>query len=591
MHKLLTQYFCSYFYIIAGLLTLVHPPALSSLEDEKDPVTSTLLSELSVCGDETSFCLGLKLEIEEGWKIQAPSPDIPNPGSLTMKWQGSENIANIDVHWPEPKEFTTFGEKSLGYNGTILIPIEITRQDRTQPVKIKMQIQYLACSSLCIPLENEFELLIPVAAQSQDSSYAPQIRKSLHVSQEEYDDLSPFALLTLMLGFAFLGGLILNVMPCVLPVLSLKLMSLAKLSHDPKNTHYKSDFLATIAGIFTTMMTFALIAIILKLTGSAVGWGMHFQEPIFLIIMILLMGIFALSLLTSYEISLPGAVQNSLAETERTQKNPFLKEYLAGVFATLLATPCTAPFLGTALSYGLSRPAHEVLLIFAALAFGFATPYFLGLIIPRQYWILPKPGAWMKGLQKVLGIGLVGTMGWLFWVLCNQKGLITVSIVFVSTIVLLVLLWKKNELTKLLGTVAVLTALLTPTFIEEVHENMYEDHWQPFVQADIQKHVKAGKIVFVDVTADWCVNCKVNKALVLNREKVRVLLDSKHVIAMKADWTKADPAISKFLEQYNRPGIPFNIIFGPNNPNGLALPELLTIEKVIKSLEKAGLKV
>lgn len=398
-----------------------------------------------------------------------------------------------------------------------------------------------------------------------------------------------------MLGLALAGGLILNVMPCVLPVLSLKVMSVAKLGGAERRT-VRLSFLASAAGIVTTFLVLAGLAVGLKGLGVAVGWGIQFQQPLFLIGMIVLLSLFAANLFGFFEVRLPGAVSDMGAG--HGAPSSLVEHFGAGVFATLLATPCTAPFLGTAIGFALAAGPLEIAVIFAALGVGMAAPYLALAAAPGFARVLPRPGPWMLTVKKVLGIALTGTAAWLVWVLSAQIGDTGALVVAALMVAALAVLGAKALLSRPRGVVAsslvavlAAAAFAAPYFAPvdtAATDARVTTDWRPFDRAAIPGLVAAGNIVFVDVTADWCVTCLVNKEAVVERGATAEALKRPHVIPMQADWTNPDEGISHYLNSFGRYGIPFNVVYGPGAPEGIVLPELLTQRAVIEALEKAA---
>jgi suppressor for copper-sensitivity B len=395
--------------------------------------------------------------------------------------------------------------------------------------------------------------------------------------------------LAIILLIALLGGLVLNFMPCVLPVLSLKLLAVIDHSAGGRR-ELRAGFLATAGGIIASFLALAGLAIGVKSAGGAVGWGIQFQQPVFLIAMALLLVLFALSLFDRLELNLPGFLSGI---GNRESKRRALNAFLSGAFATLLATPCSAPFVGTALGFALSAGPLEIGAIFAALGLGFAAPYLAVAAVPALARLLPRPGRWMTRLRQALGILLAGTAAWLVLVLVSLVGPNGAAVVALALCLVALLLiaakrgrgWMRPA--ALAAGLIAFAPLLTggPGETAKISASAL---WQPFDEAQIPELIGQGNVVVVDVTADWCLTCKVNKLAVLDREPVARLLHRKGVLARRADWTRPNPAIAAYLEKFGRYGIPFNAVYGPLAPNGIALPELLTADALKQAIEQAG---
>ncbi|MCA8926828.1 MAG: thioredoxin family protein [Alphaproteobacteria bacterium] len=388
----------------------------------------------------------------------------------------------------------------------------------------------------------------------------------------------------LILLVALAGGLILNLMPCVLPVLSIKVLSLVK-HGGGEHGAARASFLATAAGILVSFGLLAAGAIGLREAGVAVGWGMQFQEAWFIAFMALVCVLFAANLWGLFEVPMPAA----FGRLGHGQGGAFA----TGLFATLLATPCSAPFVGTAVAFALARGWVETLAIFLAMGVGLALPYLAIAVWPRFATRLPKPGRWMVRLRAVLGVALAATAVWLGTILLALNGVVAAAVLAGVAVVMLVWLWQVAARWRLPGAVLMLLAgVALPAALPSAHPAdtaaKTTGVWQPFSQDRLASLVADGKTVLVDVTADWCITCQANKAAVLNRGEVAAILASGKVAALKADWTRPDAAIQAYLASFGRYGIPFNAVYGPKAPNGIPLPELLTEGAVMDAIGAAA---
>jgi suppressor for copper-sensitivity B len=400
------------------------------------------------------------------------------------------------------------------------------------------------------------------------------------------------SLILTIVAVALLGGLILNVMPCVLPVLSIKLLGLV-LHPDRDRRSLRANFIAQAAGILASFLVLAGATLAAKASGAAIGWGLQFQTPLFVVGLALVVTVFAANMFGFYEIRLPGWA--GAAGASGAGRNGIAASFLAGAFATLLATPCSAPFLGTAIGFALARGPGEIVLIFAALGLGMALPYLAMAAWPGWVRWLPRPGAWMIRLRRVLGLALAGTAIWLLSVLAAEMGRPAALVEAVLLVTAMAVMADRRLPGKaragaviLLGIATLAAPSVIPVSFPPAAAPTAHQDWQPFDRATISSDVAAGKVVFVDVTARWCVTCQVNKAAVIDRDPVSAVLGGKDVVAMRADWTRPDPAISDYLGEFNRYGIPFDAVYGPGAPNGIALPELLTTDALLSAIGKAG---
>ena len=394
------------------------------------------------------------------------------------------------------------------------------------------------------------------------------------------------ASLPIILALAVLGGLILNLMPCVLPVLSIKLMGV--IGHGGGDRRrVRLSFIASAAGIVFSFLVLAAALIGLKSAGAAVGWGIQFQQPLFLIAMTMVVTLFACNLWGFFEVRLPKA----LAGIGGGAGHGYGGHFLTGAFATILATPCSAPFLGTAVGFALSRSPGVILAVFASLGIGLALPYLVIAAAPGIATRLPRPGPWMVVLRRVLGVALAATALWLLSVLATSAGFLGAAIVGALAAAVGVALYMRQ---KSGGRFAWALGLATLAFLVPFPESAApraraaEDLWVPFDEAAIPGLVEAGNTVFVDVTADWCITCQLNKSLVIYPDDMMARLSGNKVVSMQADWTLPNEDISNYLASFGRYGIPFDAVYGPGAKDGIVLPELLTKKAVTDALHRAA---
>ncbi|WP_075223100.1 protein-disulfide reductase DsbD family protein [Acuticoccus yangtzensis] len=390
--------------------------------------------------------------------------------------------------------------------------------------------------------------------------------------------------LAAILAIAFLGGLILNVMPCVLPVLSIKVAALSRAAALDRGQQ-RLAFLATAGGIVTFIAVLAVALGTLKAFGRDVFWGMQFQEPLFVGFLFALLALMTLNLAGVFEIRLPDGMQNRLGRLGRTG------DFADGFVIALLATPCSAPFLGTAIAFGLAGGASALAATFAALAAGFAFPYVLVAAVPGATRLLPKPGRWMARLQRALVVPMLAVVAWLGSILFAQVGVGVLIALATGSLAVAAVLRRPRPATVGLGGVVIAACVLV--VVANVGSASVSGpsgnagHWQPFDREVIEGHVARGHVVFVDVTADWCITCVYNKAAALDREPVEALLARPDTVAMRADWTRPDDAIAAFVKDHGRYGIPLDVAYGPAAPNGIVLPEILTIDAVRNAIAAA----
>jgi suppressor for copper-sensitivity B len=403
-----------------------------------------------------------------------------------------------------------------------------------------------------------------------------------------------------IIGLALLGGLVLNLMPCVLPVLSLKLLAFLGYA-GAERRQGRLGLLATATGVIVSFGVLAATLILLKAAGAAIGWGIQFQQPWFLAGMALVTTLFAASLWGWVPIALPGGIAGAVGSVRGGGR--LADAFLMGAFATLLAASCSAPFVGTAIGFALSRGPLDIVLVFAALGLGMASPFLAVAAWPRLVTWLPRPGPWMDWLRRVLGLALLSTAVWLLSVLAREAGLWSALAAGVTLLALLLLVAARAVLRfdryagRAIGVAAIVlsaAAVLVPSLrgqavpIGVPDEIAQTDLWRRYDAAALQGPVAGGQVVLVDVSAAWCLICKVNELTVLERAPVADKLREPGVVAMRADWTRPDPSITAYLQSFGRYGVPLDVVYGPGAPAGIALPELVTAGVVMGAFRRAA---
>ena len=388
----------------------------------------------------------------------------------------------------------------------------------------------------------------------------------------------------LAVAMAFIGGLILNVMPCVFPVLSLKILSLVQ---DRQRINLPLHGVVFTLGVLLTMLVLAGVLIAVKSAGISVGWGFQLQSPIFVASLAVIFAAISVNLLGWFEFSCVRVSGGSYS-------NSLLNCFATGVLAVVAASPCTAPFMGAALGYALTASIRESIFVFLALGLGMSLPWLVLSLFPVLTAWMPKPGAWMNVFRKLMAIPMLLTMIWLLWVLSQQVSFTALVLYIAAVISLCVCLFLYGKLQFSLLTaklpivlsaacaVLLFAAASSPLFRQPDAAVQAADAWSP--QA-VENALKAGKPVFVDFTASWCVTCQANKIAVLDREDIREAFKQHGVVFLVADWTNQNPDITQALESFGRSGVPLYILYSPEGKTTV-LPELLTKNIVIEALDK-----
>jgi thiol:disulfide interchange protein len=413
-------------------------------------------------------------------------------------------------------------------------------------------------------------------------------------------------ILTFLL-FGFLGGIILNLMPCVLPVISLKIFGFIQQAGQSRRKVLRSG-IAFMTGIFAWFVGLALLLIVLKSAGRDVTWGgFQFTNAYFVLALSVIVLVFALNLFGVFEISLPQSMTRGLLSTG--QRKDDVDSFFQGVFATVLATPCTAPFLGTALGFAFSQSPAVILAMFVAIAAGMSAPYLLLSAQPAWLRFLPRPGPWMQHLKQFMGFLLLATLLFLLYVLGAQRGLEGAIWASCFLLVISIACWMKGAFvlpgasaTKRSVVLVLMLVLVLGSgtyFIGgkfrstniALGDSRLRGDWQAFTPERLQAELDQGHSVFVDFTAAWCITCKFNEANVLESADVREAFQRHGIVKLKADWTNGDPAITKLLQQFGRPGVPLYVLYPGKNEEPIVFPEVLTKGMVLEKLQTAVRRV
>ncbi len=596
----------------------------SQIYEGRELVRASLIADVDAIVPGKKFTVGLLLKMEPDWHTYWQYPgDAGMP--TRIDWDLPPGFRADAIQWPLPEKVVEPGDLwTYAYRDEVLLLVEIMPPSKVpqKTVTLKAHAHWLVCDKICVP--GDAELSVPLAAAPVNkpaheelfAKYRQQIPRVGAPFQWHWETKSGQALLTIhgaqltdffplpptratadhpkmatagdatvitipfsagapdqlsgvavvdengvhtgwfiasqtsapasdqsvnapsafgntwkFLFFGFIGGVILNVMPCVLPVIALKMFGFIKQAGESHAKIFRLG-LAFVAGIFVWFLALAALIVGFKSAGHELNWAFQFQHPAFLAGMAVIIFIFALNLLGVFEIVLPGTTQTHIADL--SGREGYGGAFLHGVFATLMATPCTAPFLGPALGFALAQPPAIVFAMFAAIAAGMSAPYFVLAINPGWLSFLPKPGMWMVRVKQTMGVLLLGTVAWLGWVLYQQH-------------------------------------------------QMRHEPFAPILEAALKK----GRPVFVDFTADWCVNCKVNERLVLKSDPVQRAFRDNDVIFLQADWSTGATDITTLLKHFGRAGVPLYVLY-PAHGEPIVLPEVITQQIVLDALQGAG---
>ncbi|MEN9468458.1 MAG: Thiol:disulfide interchange protein DsbD precursor [Verrucomicrobiota bacterium] len=563
------------------LLTTITPPAGVS-----GNITLKAKADWLVC-KETCIPGGAELELT----LPVATNSSPANAALFEEFRSqlpSEKNPPYPISWKRTANQLTLQVEGIPANTPLaLFPLPADNQEVGHP-------EFLPPSSLRIQSQGDFQGVLSVGEGPS--------RRAWFVSENSAETEKPATAtmgLWLALFYGFLGGLILNLMPCVLPVISLKIFGFIKQSGDSR-TAILSHGLAFAAGIFAWFLGLAAIIIALKSCGAEVTWAFQFQNPWFNIAIASIVFVFALNLAGVFELILPGRAATAMesAGSGGGLGGPFFQ----GVFATLLATPCTAPFLGSALGFAFSQSSAVILAMFASVAFGMALPYLLLSAQPGWMKFLPRPGAWMERLKQFMAFPLLATLVWILSILGGQRGVEGVVWFSAFLVCLAFAAWLYGAFCGPLASskqrvIAILLALASITgggwyflgknFTQIGKTDPDSIAWVDFSEARLKSELAAGRNVFVDFTADWCITCKFNERTAINTPAVRALLAEKNIVPIKADWTNSNPEITAALKGFGRVGVPLYVLYpAADSSNPIVLPELLTEAILVDALKK-----
>ena len=385
-------------------------------------------------------------------------------------------------------------------------------------------------------------------------------------------------------ALAFLGGLILNLMPCVFPVLFIKGLSLVQSGGEERHKLRTHGFVYT-AGILVSFWILVGVLLGLRSAGSHLGWGFQFQSPVFLSLMAALLFFLGLSLAGQFEI---GLTLTSAGGTLAANQG-YTGSFFTGVLAVIVATPCTAPFMGVALGYALSQTAIVTFAVFTALALGLAAPYLALTLQPAWTRILPRPGAWMEVLKQAVSVPIFGTVIWLAWVIANAYGAAVLAALLASFLLLAIAGWFlgrwpakawSSAIAALLLLIVVATSIAAPKQLAVTTETRNQvgnsTGWQPWSADAVTRFQSQGHPVFVDFTASWCLSCQVNERVAFGSPEVRKAFADANIVLMRADWTRYDDNITRTLNSLGRSGVPTYALYVPGESQPRLLPEVLT---------------
>ena len=578
-----------------------------ALEDARDR------REVSLELDGASYESELSGELRAGgedrlWRVSVPRCGAERSGSCLA---GEVDVSDGELHvfLPERAEGVRLKTRSVRVTEE-KVEVEIEVHPTVSTLKAALELKLAGILRARTEERGQARSVRVVERVTMDQAQGvlspakPQVSAEASSPWEQATAPQPGLLYALWL--AFLGGLLLNAMPCVFPVLSLKVASLAQIAQHERAAMRRHGVAYTL-GILTAMGALALGVLTLRYVGIEAGWGFQFQSPLFLLALMSALVVFAANLFGAFELGVPmgGAMHEALADERRTGLQ---RSFYEGLLCVALATPCSAPFMGTAVGFALASSGVIVAAIFLMLGLGLASPFALLSALPGWAKWLPRPGAWLHGLKIALGFSLLLTCCWLLWLMGQHQGVAAMSV----SLVILVALAAASALygaiqygrlrwivvgVSALALMASLWAFEALLVVEEDRDGAASTQseaeeatgrWRAFDPEAIARDVERGEIVFVDFTADWCITCKVNEQGVLADEALLERAEALGVVWYKADWTRRDERIRRVISAHGKAGVPMYLVYGPALPaQGVVLPELLTRQIVLDGFARA----
>ncbi|MES2607125.1 MAG: thioredoxin family protein [Pseudomonadota bacterium] len=564
--------------------------------------TLTLKSSTETIQPNSEFWLQLDWALDPHWYIYAQNP---GDGGLppSFEFELPAGITVEETTWPKSSDLSKEGLAIYGYKNSCktLIRLKASANYKASSLDtIKISVRWGICHDQCIVDNTVLGLRFPTKELFEQSLISHNHDLKLE-HQSQNASTNDAAHIWLLLFFALIGGVLLNLMPCVLPVLSLKLLDFAKLRDSSGSQHIiRMHALLYAAGVLATFQFLNISLSLLRLLGHHIGWGFQLQSPPFIVFLACLFLALTLNLFGVFEIGLRTIhLEGSLP---KTRENPRMQSFLKGVLACIVATPCSAPFMGTAIAASLVQPFWVNTLIFTGLGIGLSLPFLCLSAWPRAIDYLPKPGAWMQSLKQFMGFLMMGSVGWMLWILDARfsEGLcwvllglwcLSLGLWFYGTLCPPTNSPIKRRIGALLFALCSVGAFVSFHYaLDETPPSKDQLAFQPYTQAAVDKALAENRPVLINFTARWCVTCQTNKRFVLESKTVTDRLRAENVVLFEADWTHHDAIITKKLETFGRNSIPLVVYYpkakGKERAEPIFLSAILTESQLIEILNK-----
>ncbi len=597
--------------LLLFLCLLLFPPLASAESVSAGAVAAQVIAENTWIRPGTPLMIAVHFRMDPGWHIYWKNPgDTGLP--TTVSWELPKGFTAGDLTWPVPRKFISQGVASYGYEGEVSLLARIVPPPDLGPgdVIIRAHATWLACRIECTPGKADLSLSLPVkpGAPIPDKRWESIFQAASSTIPGTFPAAAPGNAsaprapvgsasggFLIALALAFVGGLILNLMPCVLPVVSLKVLSFVRNSRDGQGGALRHGLLFG-AGVLVSFWVIAGILEGLRAGGQLIGWGFQFQSPAVVAITASLFFVIALNLLDVFELRLP---VNLSAATRSGGAGSFL----SGLLATAVATPCTAPFMGGALGYALTQPPAVGFGVFTALGLGLAAPYVLLSALPGLAARIPKPGPWMVTLRQILAFPMLGAVIWMLYVLETQAGLSALMTVLSALLLAGFGAWiygrwgglDRNARSRVISASLAVVLVAGATVFSAVTsarapaptaDSSLPASWESWTPQRVAELRANGTPVFIDFSAKWCLTCQVNETVAFHNPTVEKAFRRAGVATLRADWTDRSDSIARALSSYDRAGVPVYVLYPGGSTSPILLPELLTPGIVLEALQR-----
>ena len=605
--------FFSLFFLSFGLTLVDHLWAEGdqALEVSRGSVELLLFSEYETMGidsveSESGFLLGLEVQIESGWHFSWKSFDKENP-EPSIVWDIPEGFKIMPLAHKKPKRYEFLGLESYGYQDSVVFLYRLYPSNDVvvgDRVDLSADVEWLLCSNICQPGSERVSLSLEVGAEGVLSKASELLNREEHTLFKQTPSFEERILNMGFIGWmalAFLGGVLLNLMPCVLPVLSIKLLSLIEGGQEGRSRRIFSGFCYT-AGSVLSFSFLAILLFTLRSFGESIGWGFQLQNPYFLVFLVALFFLVGLNLFGVFEV---GTRLIALGGKQGSKGSVGWTSFLMGVLVAIVGAPCIGPFLGAVSGLALQLDPFSGVLVFAVLGLGLAFPFLLIALIPSWIRFLPKSGGWMLTFRKIMGLFMFLSVAFLLWVISQSTGFSGVFMLLSLLLGLFVCVWVMGQwgsinqpqliragVTALAFCAFILVVVLGGQSLSKRYrasqiqsaEVKSLEWWQPWSSERVEQALSEGRFVFIDFTADWCLICQSNKVFVLNTKKTQALFERYSILPLRADWTLKDEAIARALESYGRSGVPLYVLLSPDGGIKI-LPQTLSYKVLKQNME------